>query len=470
LSLLFDIIQPTNKTRPWFFYLFCFAIFLLIAVPKLNVKIGPVPFYFMDPILFITFIVSYKLPAAKSNFNWMILALTGFIIISEIFGLFQPNVSIEPIYSLIRTLLAVSIFFSARKLIVDYYDLRIVLLVVLVASSITGLLLIFTSIPATRGFLENNLFKFSFLEPATQGLLNKWDGSVDKAIRGRSLVGVSIMSGYFIGFCWPLVLFLKNFPASFLNSFKINNTIVLGVLLLIISIVMTYSRGPLLGLAIAVLYLIYANKNNFRLVVLGFGMVLFSAFYFIGFESEMFFFSRIVNSSEVAVSGSSEFGRSETERLNAYVEPFEKLIDHPELFLLGTGFGGEVYSDLGNENLADHAVFAKAIYGYGLIASLLYFVILGYSLQFTYKLTREKNNPLGYKLSKTLLLSILGIIPWFLFGHAIVSQVRGATLFYFLIALVSIQETITQNQFIVTNFLLQSHPDNHQNQPTQDNP
>lgn len=423
----------------------------------------------MDPILFITFIFSYKLPAAKSNFNWMILALTVFIIISEIFGLFQPNVSIEPIYSLIRTLLAVSIFFSARKLIVDYYDLRIVLLVVLVASCITGLLLIFTSIPATRGFLENNLFKFSFLEPATQGLLNKWDGSVDKAIRGRSLVGVSIMSGYFIGFCWPLVLFLRNFSTSFLNVFKLNNAIVFGVLLLIVSVIMSYSRGPLLGLAISVLYLIYANKNNFRLIVLGFGVVLFSAFYFIGFESEIFFFSRIVNSSEVAVSGSSEFGRSETERLNAYVEPFEKLIDHPELFLLGTGFGGDVYSDLGNENLADHAVFAKAIYGYGLIASLLYFVILGYALLYTYNLTREKNNPLGYKLSKTLLLSILGIIPWFLFGHAIVSQVRGATLFYFLIALVSIQETITKNQFVVTNFLLQSHPDNHQNQPIQVN-
>ena len=424
----------------------------------------------MDPILFITFVFSYKLPAAKSNFNWMILALTGFIIMSEIFGLFQPNVSIEPIYSLIRTLLAVSIYFSARKLIVDYYDLRIVLLVVFVASSITGLLLIFTSIPATRGFLENNLFRFAFLEPATQGLLNKWDGSVDKAIRGRSLVGVSIMSGYFIGFCWPLVLFLRNFSSTFLNVFKLNNAIVFGVLLLIVSVIMSYSRGPLLGLATAVLYLIYANKNNFRLIVLGFGVVLFSAFYFIGFESEMFFFSRIVNSSEVAVSGSSEFGRSETERLNAYVEPFEKLIDHPELFILGTGFGGDVYSDLGNENLADHAVFAKAIYGYGLIASLLYFVILGYSLLYTYKLTREKNNPLGYKLSKTLLLSILGIVPWFLFGHAIVSQVRGATLFYFLIALVSIQDTITKNQFVVTNFLLQSQPDNHQNQPIQANP
>lgn len=410
----------------------------------------------MDPILFITYIFSYKLPSAKSNFSWMILALTGFIIISEIFGLFQPNVSIEPIYSLIRTLLAVSIFFSARKLIMDYYDLRIVLLVVLVASSITGLLLIFTSIPATRGFLENNLFRFAFLEPATQGLLNKWDGSVDKAIRGRSLVGVSIMSGYFIGFCWPLVLFLRNFPAFFLNSFKLNNTIVLGVLLLIISIVMTYSRGPLLGLAIAVLYLIYANKNNFRLIVLGFGMVLFSAFYFIGFESEMFFFSRIVNSSEVAVSNSNEYGRSETERLYAYVEPFEKLIEHPELIILGTGFGGDVYSDLGNENLADHAVFAKAIYGYGLIASLLYFVILGYSLQYTYKLTLEKNNPLGYKLSKTLLLSILGIIPWFLFGHAIVSQVRCATLFYFLMALVSIQDVISKNQYSIANYLVQS--------------
>ena len=400
----------------------------------------------------------------------MILALTGFIIISEIFGLFQPNVSIEPIYSLIRTLLAVSIFFSARKLIVDYYDLRIVLLVVLMASIITGLLLIFTSIPATRGFLENNIFKYSFLEPATQGLVNKWDGSVDKAIRGRSLVGVSIMSGYFIGFCWPLVLFLRNFPALRINEIKIDKTLIFAVLLLIISIVLTYSRGPLLGLSSAVLYLLYAYKNNIRLVVFGIGIMLFSLFYFIGFESEMFFFSRITNSTENAVSDYSDYGHSETERINAYVEPFEKIVDHPELVLLGTGFGGDVYSDLGNENLADHAVFAKAIYGYGLIASLLYFVILGYSIQYTYKLTREKNNPLGYKLSKTLLLSILGIIPWFLFGHAIVSQVRGATLFYFLIALVSIQETITNNQFAIANFLLQSHPDNHQNQPIQSNP
>lgn len=413
----------------------------------------------MDPILLITFLFSFKLPSAKSKFNVFILLIVGFIVISEIFGLFQPNVTIEPIYSLIRTLLAVSLYFSARKLITDYYDLRIVLLVVMAASLVTGLLLIFTSIPFTRGFLENNIFKYSFLEPATQGLVNKWDGSVDKAIRGRSLVGVSIMSGYFIGFCWPLVLFLNNFTVTIFKTIRLNYTIILGVLVLVVSIVMTYSRGPILGLVLAVMYIIYMNKNNFRLAVLGSGMALFSLFYFIGFDSEMFFFSRILNSSEVAISNSEEYGRSETERLNAYVEPFEKLIDHPELFFLGTGFGGDVYSDLGNENLADHAVFAKAIYGYGLIAAILYFIVLGYAIYFTFSNSLQKNNPFGHRLSQTLFLCLLSILPWFLFGHAIVSQVRGATLFYFLLALISIQDNLTRNQMEIANHFLGMNSD-----------
>ena len=89
--------------------------------------------------------------------------------------------------------------------------------------------------------------------------------------------------------------------------------------------------------------------------------------------------------------------------------------------------------------MADHAVFAKAYYGYGMIAAAAYALLLLAALLYTYGKVRVARMHPGFMAlyPQALFASLLGFLPWFIFGHAAVSQPRGAMLMFMLLGMIA---------------------------------
>jgi len=132
----------------------------------------------------------------------------------------------------------------------------------------------------------------------------------------------------------------------------------------------------------------------------------------------------------------------ETGRIYAYTEPFSHVIEHPRFFFIGEGvsvrkipesFGGE------RAGKAYHALFGAAYYAYGMIAAFIYmffiFRIFFFIWQQIRRFSGSESIPLLY--AQALFAAMLGMLPWLLLGHAVVTLARGTELFCLLIGLVA---------------------------------
>ena len=127
------------------------------------------------------------------------------------------------------------------------------------------------------------------------------------------------------------------------------------------------------------------------------------------------------------------------------------LLNNPSYLYVGEGFARQKVDniELSEDNdvkgeRADHAVFAKAYYAYGMITSVslvfLYLFLVHYSLKFIRR--TPNNNLFSSKLHRLLFVVLLGFSSWFAFGHAAVSQPRGAMLMFFVFGLVASQKNV----------------------------
>jgi hypothetical protein len=172
------------------------------------------------------------------------------------------------------------------------------------------------------------------------------------------------------------------------------------------------------------------------------GILIFS---FVGWESDLFMFWSIENRTIQMIEDPTE-KETDRERLFAYTEPWEYVWENPRYLYFGRGLGAEkvnneIKTENKNENRANHAVFAQAFYSYGLIAAVLYMLLFYSALKKTFDFCRS---PSPNTFSKTLLPGLLGLLPWFMLGHAAVSMPRGAMLFFFLMGLVAIQNNLNE--------------------------
>ena len=126
---------------------------------------------------------------------------------------------------------------------------------------------------------------------------------------------------------------------------------------------------------------------------------------------------------------------------------------------LGEGFAREKVSNTkrleGNEyrgQRADHAVFAKAYYAYGLLTSLSIILLFGLLANYTFKLISKSsnNNLFSSKFTRIIFVLLLGFSSWFAFGHAAVSQPRGTMLMFFVFGLVASQKNKIRESNIAT--------------------
>lgn len=437
-----------NKKHAKALKFLCFTALLLFGAPKINLKLGPLPLYLIDFFILLTMNHSRRL--SKPNYNLPYKNLVSFIlfmfILNELINGLRIGTLIQPIYLIFRSSLAVGLFFTVPKIIRKPEDLTSLMKYALFGAFITMTLLITSSLPMTRG-VSMIVLSNSILTPNGSSLASSLIESGEYGIRGTSLIGVSILSGAFLNVIWPLLFLLLNFfkPKGILKYL-----LLITIVLVPVGVIMTYSRGAILALSLVAIGIVLFQKGKYRSIVLALLVGGYLSFSLIGFDSKYFFFERLVNRTNAALNNPYDDER-ESERINAYLQPFSHLLNNPSYLYVGEGFARQKVDniELSEDNdvkgeRADHAVFAKAYYAYGMITSVslvfLYLFLVHYSLKFIRR--TPNNNLFSSKLHRLLFVVLLGFSSWFAFGHAAVSQPRGAMLMFFVFGLVASQKNI----------------------------
>ena len=431
-----------GKKHATAFKCLCFTILLLFGMPKMNIKLGSVPIYIIDVLILLTVYYARKFPKIPYRIPYknLVIFILCMMLICEFLNGLMIGTLIQPIYLMVRTCLAVNLFFLVPRIIRKPEDLTGLLKYALVGAFITSLLLISSSLPMTRG-VSLILLSNPFLTPNAVMLASNILEAGEVGIRGSSLIGVSILSGAFLNVIWPLLFLLLTFykPEGFLKYLLFAT---LGFVP--IAVIMTYSRGAILALSLVAICIIMLHKGRYRFIIVGLLVIGNIGFRTIGMDSELFMFDRIERRTLAAIESPYDDER-ESERIQAYVEPFGHLLRNPSYLFLGEGFARSKVNDTpdlsGGINRADHAVFAKAYYAYGLLTSLSIIVLFLSLVNYTFRLMRKTpNNKLfSSKYTRILFVVLIGFSSWFTFGHAAVSTPRGAMLMFFVYGLVALQ-------------------------------
>lgn len=413
-------------------------VFVLTAVPKMNVRVGPVPLYLIDLLIVLIVYYASRRPGFGPNgrpFQSIILALFAFTMIGEFVGFLYTGSIFEHVYQAGRMTLAFLVFYATGQLIRTSEDLELVLKAAALGVIITASMMILTSLPQTRDLVARTILNNTFLDPAGRRVAEFYLNSGDTGVRGLTLVGVSILGASFINMAWPLAALLYSWPGS-IGRWR--TMAVAACFLAPMGVLMSYSRGPILGTILIILFVALLGLSRIKkgvLLPVGFGILLVLT---VGVNSEVFFFDRLTNRTVAAFDNPLEDER-ESERILAYVEPFEHVVEHPTFLVMGQGIAISRSSSVVPEaaDKASHALFAVSYYANGMVAALLYMFLLASAFFYTLQHVKARRSGIGQYLSHALLASTLGIAPWAVFGHAMVSTPRGAMMFYFILGLLT---------------------------------
>lgn len=414
------------------------TIFLLMADPLMNIYIGPVPVYAIDFLAFLTWMNANRVPSTRryplQGFVFLILIA---MLMSELIAGLQLGTLLQPVYLIGRTLLAISLFFSTARIIQSKSDLETLLKAALPGAFITAALMVTSSLPQTQGLVARLVFSHSFLLPSADNIAARY-GFGGIALRGQSLVGVSILSAAFQNTIWPL-LFLLRAEGRLGARWK---TVMLSAIVLVpMGIIMSYSRGAIGGLVVIVTIVLLLNSSKVRQpVVIGVGVTIL-IFSWVGWGSEYFRFEWLQEKVEDQFANPFQ-SYDMTQRIYAYSEPFELVRRNPSFLIVGQGFARVKIAGASWEGASVHAVFAAATYGYGMVAAFAYIFLLLGAFRLTWRYAWRSTDNFARMFSRALLASLFGFSSWFLLGPAAVSEPRGAMLLFFIFGLVTAQSNI----------------------------
>lgn len=402
---------------------------VIFTFPKLNFNIAGIPFYIVDLLIIINgfFVQRNTFRRIEKSLSIIIVPMIAFVVLSEIFAYLILDYSIEPFYTLIRTLIIYSLLFLLYRRITNTDDFYRSFVWVVRFSVITVLLVILSSLPSTRDIIAKSVFENSFLDPA-KGFLDKWDrhDDIEDLIRGRSLIGVSIISGYYLTFIYAICLLLLKLSKRVFDKVSLN----IIRYLIILGVLFTNSRGPIITLTfLLIVEFIYLNVIHKVTALIQVLSLLFVFSFLYSSDDVNYFFNRSIVGFTKLSDTEEGLGESEFERLYAYIEPFEVIKRNNFLVFFGLGISDRNIIDYQGRNLSDHAVFASAIYSYGFIFASLFFVLLIF-LSFRIFISYSVYQP-------NLLQIFIVIFIWQLLGHAIISETRGLSILIFSIFFIS---------------------------------
>lgn len=417
-------------------------VFILFAFPRAGLRLGPAPVYFLDMLAGMIVLYGLSVPAPKLRRKIPFLAgtvvLLVLIFMSELRGIaFGASVS-DAVYLVVRIMLGAMVMFFLPKFVREERDLIPLFKAATAAILITSILMITTSLPATRGFVSETVFSLGFLEPATDGVTRTFmaEAGIEVGQRGRSLVGVSILSATFINIAFPFIAILMLYRKR-LSGFWRRVTI-MAVLLAPAAVLLSYSRGPILGFILLFVGALVINWKRFSKSFIVPAIALIVGVAAVGGSSQVFMFDRLQVRTEAMLNAPLDDQR-EFERVLAYSEPFTHLAANPRFAALGEGNAirrSEVAAAI--DEKSNHALFAAAYYAYGLIAAVLFHLII---LQAFFVIYRAQSKPdrtaFGEVSSQAVLLSAVAFLPWIAFGHAVASEPRGTAVFFLMLGLVA---------------------------------
>lgn len=429
-------IAKTEKMPAGLIALVIFA-FLISGVPKLNIRVGPVPVYLIDFVVLAMAYFALKRPGFGSKgqpFAVTVILLLCFGVLGEAVGFIKTGTLFDHIYFAARTIIAFLVFFAVGRLIRGPEDFEPILKAVVLGLMLTSAVMILTSFPMTRSFVTNVVLDNNFLDPASERVAEKYLSKGDSGVRGRTLVGVSIMGATFINLTWPLAALLcwGNIEVSRLWR----NLAFAACTLAPLGVFMSYSRGPILGTILIIIFAIVLRAPAVRkgiLIPVLMGSLFVGS---IGINSELFFFERLTNRT-AAIFDDPLTDKRESDRLLAYVDPFYHVIENPMFIFVGEGNAitrsrvvqAQVWSG------ANHALFASSYYSGGLISSFGYMFLMANAFYFAYWHLKRRRRTSSSGHSQAIFLCMVGLVPWVLFGHAMVSTARGAMMFFFILGL-----------------------------------
>lgn len=413
--------------------------FLLFSMPRLNIKLGPVPVYAMDVVA--TLLLYQMALTARTAlqiaipFRNLVIVIGLFVILSEFSVLVYGGSLLDAIYVSIRYSLTFGIMFAVPNLIRNRADIEMVLKGVSLALLISSLLMILSSLPQTRK-IAIFLFSIPYLDPSNGAdrLLRR---SVDSGIRGRSLIGVSILSGAFISIAWPLVAYLRT--QRFRLSAFWSIVSMLAVTLSPLAIVVTYSRqaaagGVLVLLAALILPISDLRRSLLRPFLLSLGVVSI-----VGVGSSLFFFDRYVNRFSATINSPLD-DINEAARFLSYVVPFEHVVDHPQFFFVGAGATAERSSKITIESFEEnHSLIGAGYFAHGMLSTLLLVFLVFASFRFA-NWHRIQANDLAFMARgwpRSLFLAYLPILPMAAFAPALGTNLRAMYVYMLLLGLLA---------------------------------
>jgi len=435
--LVYKLKRISKSQSPNVLFIGLFVL-ILTAVPKLNIRVGPVPVYLIDFLVILLCYFAMKRPKFENQgrpFWVIIILLYCFTVIGELVGFIYTGSVFNHVYMIARMTFSFLTFFLIGQLIRTADDIEVVLKAAVIGLIITALTMVLSSIPATRPFIAIFVLDNPILDPAGERIAEIYLSFSDTGQRGRSLIGVPTISGSWINMIWPLAALLYRWPREIGIWRKVA---LFACLLAPLGVLMSYSRGPILGMFILIIAsILFGLKHIQRGILIPLTLGVFGIL-MVGTNSEAFFFDRLIKRSAAAFENPLD-NEQESERILSYIEPFEHVLQKPYFLFAGQG------NVMGRSNTvipevagkANHSLFGVAYYSKGMIGALLYQFLIATALFFAFWHVGKRKFTLAGFYSQALLASTLAIVPWSMFTHSIVSAPRGAMMFFFIIGLLT---------------------------------
>jgi len=392
-------------------------VFLLTALQKAGIKIGPMPLYFAEGVLLLLLFSVRHRP--------------------------EPELLFPAMYQIARYGLGISLIFALPLLIKTPQQFQVVLKAAVVGMLFTGFLTIFSSLPPTRP-IAKFVFSNPLLSPTGDRILVKKSEfkGTDVTTRGISLIGPATATGAYLCILWPLGLLAYRRIDS---NTKWKGLSLLACFVTPLGALATYSRGAWLGILLIIGLIGFFGYSTSRRIIILFAVLVMIIVSHVGLESEFFLVERIEKRTMATINDPYGSG-GESSRFLSYTDPFKHLLKNPSWLLVGTGSAGSKMAErgaidslnYGKGELATHSIFGWAYYAYGLPGALCHVFLMLFALTLIlWNLKYTKHTDQEERLTWQTLLAVWlgGLLPWWLFGHAAVSTARGSMLLFFIFAI-----------------------------------
>ncbi len=426
----------------------CLFVFLLTALQLARVKIGPIPIYFVEAILVILIMRTPKTKVAVLSKNSSRILTSSkvfflFVVLGELRGAISYNFILPAVYQIFRYGLGVYLIFLLPRIVRTKHQFQVILKAVVLGMLVTGGLSIISSLPPTRP-IAKIIFSNSIINPSEGKGLTRYSmvRGDDRAVRGTSLIGPATFTGAYLCTLWPLGLLAYRMLSS---ARKWKRVALLVCIVVPIGALVTYSRSSWFGISSIVCMIgLLGFSGNRRILFLAI-TIIFLIVSQIGLNSSFLYMERIENRTTATFNDPLASG-DVRERFLSYTQPLSHLFQNPSWLIAGAGSAGDKMADRGSidrliydqEKLATHSAISWAYYGFGLPGAMCHIFLMLFAFNLIRRNIRYARQTQSEEIKAWqafLAVWLGGLLPWWSFGHGVVSTARGSMFFFFIIAL-----------------------------------